>query len=227
MANYQLLLEQAARLYDKYEAGRPKPFNIFPVLRSESDEVNLHSPFLHALLDCEKPGKGRENLVDFLQLQHVGMGNFEQDNVKVKREHDYIDILITNDVRESVVIENKIYAGDQPKQLCRYYDTLKNQGYVNIHLLYLTLYGADPSEASFCGLHCEAHSHHKAISYKDTLPDWLERCQQRAYDEPGLRESIAQYRLLVQKLTGMDFGEAYMPLTDLCLKDNNLLLAMT
>ena len=41
----QNLLKEAARLYEKHEAGRPEPFNVFSVLRSESDEVNLHSRF--------------------------------------------------------------------------------------------------------------------------------------------------------------------------------------
>lgn len=218
MDNYRLLLERAARLYDKHEAGRPQPFNIFSVLRSESDEVNLHSRFLHALLDYKKPGKEtRENLADF--LRHVGVKDFEPRGIKVERERDNIDILITNDAGQAVVVENKIRSGDQPEQLQRYHDALKGQGYAEIHLLYLTPYGNDPSEESAGSLPYEA------ISYKDTLPPWLERCQQRAYHEPELRESVAQYRQLVQKLTGTDFGRVYMDaLTKLCLDDNNLVL---
>ena len=115
------LLKEAARLYEKHEAGRPEPFNVFSVLHSESDEVNLHSRFLHALLDYQKPEQEiRENLADF--LQHVGIKDFEQSNVKVERERYNIDILITNDdKKEAVVIENKIWAGDQPEQLQRYH----------------------------------------------------------------------------------------------------------
>ena len=216
---------KAARLYKEHEAGRPKPFNVFSVLRLERDEVNLHSRFLHALLDYKKPaGENRENLADF--LRHVGLKDFEQRGIRVEKPERYrIDILITNDARprQAVVIENKIGAGDQPKQLCRYYNTLKDKGYGNIHVLYLTLNGDKPSEHSFCGRHCEARSY-EAISYKNTLPDWLESCQQRA-DDRGLRESVAQYRQVVQKLTGTDFKEAYMnELKELCLEGNNLVL---
>ena len=223
--SYRLLLERAARLYERYEAERPKPFNVFSVLRTESDEVNLHSRFLHALLDYKKPaGENRENLTDF--FRHVGVKDFEQRGVvRVERERDNIDILITNDDKQAVLIENKIWAGDQWRQLCRYYNTLKDQGYGNIHVLYLTLNGDDPSEHSFCGCHCEALSY-EAISYKNTLPDWLEGCQQRAYDEPELRESVAQYRQLVQKLTGTDLGRAYMDeLMALCLEGEGSNLA--
>ena len=65
--NYQLLLEKAALLYERYEAGRRDSFNVFSVLRTEHDEVNLHSRFLAALLDYRQPSDGhRENLADFL-----------------------------------------------------------------------------------------------------------------------------------------------------------------
>ncbi len=218
---YQLLLERAGRLYERHEAGRQEPFNVFSVLRSASDEVNLHSRFLHALLDYQKsPEIERRNLMDFLQ-HVVEKKDFKEDGIKVARERDNIDILIINDARprQVVVIENKIRAEDQPEQLQRYHKTLKDQGYDDIHLLYLTLYGHDPSEYSVGDLD------YKTISYKDDLPPWLERCQKRAYDEPALRESVAQYLRLIQKLTGTDFSGAYMnDLKKLCLQDNNLIL---
>ena len=217
----QNLLKEAARLYEKHEAGRPEPFNVFSVLHSESDEVNLHSRFLHALLDYRKPGENtRANLTDF--LQHVDIKGFDQNDVKVEREPYRIDIGIINGVGQAIVIENKIKAVDQPKQLLRYHDELKRRGYCKIHLLYLTLDGHSPSEDSVGDLDRKNVS---CISYKDHLPRWLKCCQKRAYDEPALRESVAQYLQLVQKLTGTDFKEAYMKeLTELCLQDNNLVL---
>ena len=60
---YRLLLEKATRIHERHEAGRRKPFNVFSVLRSEHDEVNLHSRFLAALLDHRQwPGESRDNL---------------------------------------------------------------------------------------------------------------------------------------------------------------------
>ena len=217
---HQLLMEKAGRLYEKHEAGRQDPFNVFSVLRSESDEVNLHSRFLHALLNYRKPGEEtRSNLTDF--LQHVGIKDFESRTARVERERHNIDILITNnDTKQAVVIENKIWAGDQNEQIMRYHQTLKKQeAYSRIYLLYLTPYGRDPSKESVGDLKCTA------ISYKYHLQPWLRRCQRRAYDEPGLRESVAQYLQLVQKLTGTDFKEEYMKeLTELCLEGDNLIL---
>ena len=64
---FRLLLEKAARLHDRHETGRREGFNVFTVLRSEHDEVNLHSRFLAAVLDHrQSPGESRENLKDFL-----------------------------------------------------------------------------------------------------------------------------------------------------------------
>ena len=220
MSDYQLLLERVRWLYEKHEAGRRKPFNVFSVLRSPSDEVNLHSRFLHALLDWKSPGAERENLKDF--LQHVAEKEFEEKGVKVERERYKIDILISNaDSKQAIVIENKIWAGDQPKQLQGYYERLRDQeGYSDIHLLYLTLHGDKPSEDS------PGAFPYKTISYKDDLLPWLECCQKRAYDEPELRESVGQYRQLVRKLTGTDLTGAYMSeLKELLLRDDNLALA--
>ena len=216
--NYRLLLEKAGRLYERHEAGRRETFNVFSVLRSEHDEVNLHSRFLAALLDYRKSQDGRrENLADF--LRSVDIRDFDQNHAAVERESGNIDILIRDRVsKQAVVIENKIRAGDQPRQLQRYAEQLEEKGYGSPHLLYLTLDGHDPSEDSAGSLKPEC------ISFGDILP-WLKRCQERAYDEPALRESVAQYVRLIEKLTGTDFSEAYMSdLKKLCLQDNNLVL---
>ena len=223
MSDYQLLLAGVARLYGKHEAGRRKPFNVFSVLRSESDEVNLHSRFLRALLKYKKsPEAERENLKDF--LQHVVGEQFEEKGANVDREIDNIDILISNaDSKQAVVIENKIWAGDQPEQLQKYYRKLRDPGgYSNIHLLYLTPHGNEPSKNSPGDLD------YKTISYKDDLLPWLKRCQKRACDETELRESVAQYGQLVRKLTGTDFTGEYMSeLKNLLLQNNNFVLART
>ena len=217
--HHRFLLAEAARLYERHEAGRPDTFNVFSVLRSESDEVNLHSRFLSALLDWKSADGGRKNLDDFLRCV-ADVQNFHEDGVLVERERDNIDILVTNNSRQAVVIENKIWAGDQPKQLQRYHGILKRQGYREVHLRYLTPDGHDPSEDS------SGEVEYENLAYRDDkFQNWLRRCQQRAYDEPGLRESIAQYLRLVQRLTGTDYSEAYMDaLVQLCLRDNNFIL---
>ena len=220
----ELLLKDAAILYERHGAGRPEPFNVFTVLRSERDEVKLHSRFLTALL--RHPGEdGTANLRDFMgEFAPESLRDFAPKGVKVERERHDIDILITNDHGQALAIENKIYAGDQPRQLKRYREKLVKQGYKkeDIHILYLAIDGRDPSRDSIDGLSEEEYT---SISYEAILP-WLERCRKRAYDEPELREAIAQYSRLIRRMTGNDEGSELMrELKELCLRDNNLLVA--
>ena len=214
--SFRLLLEKAARLHDRHEAGRREPFNVFSVLRSEHDEVNLHSRFLAALLDHrQSPGQSRENLADF--LHRLDIGDFAPDGASVKREWNNIDILVCDrSSMQAVIIENKIWAADQPKQLARYVGQMKEYA---CRALYLTPDGREASEDSADDIE------YRCVSYKDDLVPWLRECQKRAYDEPTLRESVAQYLRLIGKLTGTDFSETYMEnLKELCLRDGNLVL---
>ncbi|MDE2716739.1 MAG: PD-(D/E)XK nuclease family protein, partial [Chloroflexota bacterium] len=214
---YRVLLLKAGRVYDKHGGGRPGAFNVFSVLRRETDEVHLHSRFLVALLGYRRlPDGPRKNLADF--LCSVGIHHLDPNRSRVDRECDNIDILIRDDSsRHAVVIENKIWAQDQPKQLQKYAKHLKKEGYTP-HLLYLTLDGHDPSEDSAGGLE------YGCISYRGLRP-WLRGCQERACDEPALRESIAQYVHLVSRLTRTDYSEAYMKdLMKLLEEDDSLVL---
>lgn len=220
---YRRLLAVAGRLHERYAAQSP-PFNVFSVLRSPSDEVNLHSRFLHALLDHADPATGiRHNLRTFLEkVAHVP--DFDLAGARVERETDQIDLLVANR-NEAVVIENKIWAGDQPKQLRRYRDKLCGDGYRDdaIHLLYLTPDGHEPTEQSTAGL---AAKRVRAISYREDIESWLCGCHQRACDVPPLRESIGQYLDLIRKMTGTDYQGMHMSeLKRLILEEDNVILA--
>lgn len=224
VAQYSNLLGAAARLYERHQANRPRPFNVFAVLRSASDEVNLHSRFLHALLDVVDPLSGkRENLESFLR-EVVEATDFTVARARVQRESNRIDLLISNG-QEAIVVENKIWAGDQDQQLQRYRDALVHQGYdaASIRLLYLTPYGHEPSEQSLGEIPVDQI---QLVSYRDDLRDWLIGCQRRAYDDPGLRESIGQYLRLILTMTNNDYDTEHMnELKELLLRDDHVVLA--
>lgn len=206
------LLKKAEVLYERHQAGRRDPFNVFTVLRSSSDEVNLHSRFLAALLDR------RANLEDF--MKKFGP-DFKLDGAKVERERHNIDILITNDSGRALAIENKIYAADQDRQIKRYHDELKKR-YRDVHVLYLSIDGHPPSNESIGDLGKDKYT---PIAYGEII-DWLGSCQKRAYDEPELRESVAQYLHLIKKMTGNDQRSEYMnELKNLLLRGNNLVIS--
>ncbi len=225
---YRLLLAEAGRFYEKHRIGRVKPFNIFSVLRSESDEVNLHSRFLHALLNHkEQKSKKRENLKYF--LKHIDIKEFALEEATVKREQDYIDILIRIDNDTAVAVENKIYAEDQYLQLQRYKETLVRLGYKNIYMVYLTLDGGYPSSDSRGKL---AKDEIITISYqnsqepKKSIQPWLKDCQDRAFDNLELQIAIKQYLRIIRTLTGNSLKETYMSdLLNLLRKDNNIELS--
>ena len=150
--SFRRLLERAALLYERHSAGRSENFNVFSVLRAESDEVNLHSRFLVALLVHRKLRDAPlRNLEDFLG-SIVGVADFPLEGTEVEREYNDIDILIRNpSSRRAVVIENKIWAKDQDRQLARYAERMERDGYNEPRLLYLTLDGRNPEEDSADG----------------------------------------------------------------------------
>src|SRR5206468_335947 len=137
---------------------RTKPFNMLRVLRGDSDEVRLHSRFIAALVDPALHVLGHALLLEFLNALEVptgGYGAFSLSGLAVHVEHAGIDILITNDQRQAVLIENKVYAGDQDRQLRRYHDYLRDQGYGAVFVRYLSIDGHSPSQQSLAGLDSE------------------------------------------------------------------------
>lgn len=139
-------------------------------------------------------------------LRHFGeicsLPALSYNTVHVLREHANIDILI-RDHNHAVIIENKIYAGDQHKQLQRYHEYAKNLNFKPI-LFYLTLDGHEASEQSLGSLSEKP----TLISYKNQITQWLTACVKEAAMKPALREIIIQYQHLINQLTGNTMSEA-------------------
>ena len=180
------LLSQVKTISDSYarlnEASGGN-FNIFSILRIESDEVNLHSRFISELLN-PKGVHGLKN--EFLDLFIETLGietqlDTNDSRVCVKREHEHIDIFISDSKGNVVMIENKIYAGEQPDQLLRYY-----QKYPEGKLLFLTLDERESEQES-------SEGKYESISYRDHIIRWLAECKKIAVDKPTLRETLTQY----------------------------------
>lgn len=175
-------------------------FNIFRILRQESDEVNLHSRFLHELLNPKgSHGQGMKFLQLFAEICELPALSY--DHVNVQREHANIDILIQDNLH-AVVIENKIYAGDQHEQLKRYHE-YATKSYRKPTLLYLTLNGKNPSDWSIGDLKEDI----KLISYAEEIDRWLTACIKEAVTKPGLRETLIQYQTLIHRLTGKNMSD--------------------
>ena len=220
------LLARAETFYELLEANRREPFNVFTAIRKSHDEVNLHSRFLHALLSHRDADRLRSNLRDFLSVfPETERFALQADSACVRREYHGIDILVAHpSPREwAVVIENKIWASDQNAQLVRYRNKIVGDEQYRedgCKLLYLTLTGSDPLPKSVEYKDEKGNLRrveYVCVSYESDILPWLVRCQQRAHDDPALRESVAQYRLVLERLTGRTIGGPYMTkLVELC-----------
>jgi hypothetical protein len=200
----QLLREISAvnRRYDEISDITGERFNIFGILKLKSDELS-HSGILAELLS-PNGSHGKRGLFLELFLKTIGASPQAADFGAVETEKGIprgrIDIFIANrtDPAKPILIENKIYAGDQPLQLLRYREV-----YPEAYLIYLTLDGKDAYKTSSGGKDFE----YIRLSYERDILLWLELCRKEAANNPILRETLTQYILLIKDLTGLARSE--------------------
>ena len=198
----------------KKEKKEGKSFNVFSALNMCSDEVRLHSRLLATLLN-PKANHGLEN--EFLKLFLIALG-LPEDYITYCKEQivertigevtettgGRIDIIL-EDRGHAVIIENKIYAGDQPNQLLRYYNYgVKTFGENNFKLVYLTLYGSDPSPYSLGGGHFEFIK----LSYAQDILKLLEGFVPTQPQKP-VHSTIEDYITIIKQLTHQDMDTKY------------------
>lgn len=202
-------IDTITQSYQLVTKATGEDFNIFSVLNIETDEERTHSRFIAELLN-EKGSHGMGNVFMEMFLDNLSITDFE-----IKQGYDIyteyyagkisgdkdkggrIDILIRNKNNEIILIENKIYAGEQEKQLLRYSNSFPSTK----NLLFLTLYGTE-SECKH-----SKRVKYKPVSYANDIINWLEDCIKEAVNTPILRESIYQYIHLIKKLTGQNLNK--------------------
>lgn len=216
---------------------RGDKFNIFDVVGLRSEEEKLHSAFLTELLNAEgNHGQKDAFLKAFIEkITEIGTNDFKTEGSKAISEYvigpiDYvtntggrIDILVTSgDKSSSIIIENKINAEDQEKQLIRYNNFGRNKKYKNkFKLLYLTLDGHEASKDS-AGEGTEKVNYIK-ISYREHIVKWLNRCLELSALKPIIRETIVQYLDIIKRLTNQDMDmEKEDELLNTLINENNI-----
>lgn len=219
----QQLLQEAQPILQKSKAemkereAKGEYFNVFENLHFTRPEEHLHTPFLRMLLDKDANhgvGKGfleaflkmvkKELKLDFqydvnsshVESQDVYLGNKEisEDGTSTGGK---IDILLHDDKKHAIIIENKFDrygnpAQDQEKQLERYCNYGKK--YEGFILIYLTPSGQYASENS-TGSNTITYY---PISYdlsdnKPNILSWLDECLKISKGCPRINEVIKQY----------------------------------
>ena len=202
---YKHLFNLVMAITKRYEeVGKQNHFNIFKILRSGSDEVNVHSRFIFELLNAKSTHyQGSIFLQRFIEYFELDIKGESVEDFEVHKEKDHIDISIRHkDKKQAFIIENKIFADDQPAQLERYYETLIDKGFEEegVRILYLTLDSHPPSDNSLGKLKGTTDIW-RPISYGEII-EWLDLCLKEVSLFPTLRETIAQYQYLLKILTG-------------------------
>ena len=193
-------------------------YNLFSILSIEHYELK-HSALIANLLDPKgSHGCGDAFLRAFFEIALKDLAYPFEDCTPPHSYTEYytgpiagdtggrIDILVKSS-HYGLIIENKIYAGDQDKQLTRYdnygRETFGADGYL---LVYLTLYGCDASKESTATKSAEEVGYLR-LSYAEDILHWLEQCARLAYDKPLVRESLNQYIRTIKQLTYQDMNE--------------------
>ena len=191
----------------------------------------------------------RENL-EQIQEDELDKFRVEIETTKEGKVPGRIDILIESDGIKSgdvcIVIENKIDAEDQERQLGRYYeyalDTKKIPG-----IIYLTpeeggkpteksLYGSEPYKMSCCGMLPRdigvcPQTHRPSscrmlpkdtvvcLSYEKFIDEWLDACIEKVAHIPQIKETLHQYQMTVRKLTEKPTEQLPPEVEDILNKD--------
>ena len=229
-------LSNINRAYEIVKKSTNEDFNIFSILRMETDEVNTHSRFIAELLNPKGSHFQEEKFLE-LFIKYFNYLKKTEDNSnflgapielnprksiievekyiapKTEKEGGRLDIAISEGRENFICIENKIYAGEQENQMERYYNYAKKAAKQH-HIFFLTLFGDKPS--SVYSEDCIIYN----ISYKKHIVEWLELCKKEVADNAIIRETINQYINLIKKLTYQTINkEMEKDIQDLILKN--------
>lgn len=257
MENEQIKLLEHLQGVIKFESKRKKitaeDFNIFNILGISHLEVSTHSRFISNLLDPHG-SHYQGNIFLELFMRKIGIEDFNYADASIeveKSENKYgrFDIFITDDKNWTIIIENKIHAESQEKQLGRYIECLnKTKKTKNIKLLYLTLanefdndstcnedyspeIGVSQGEIKFLKSQgvktVDDIKLYKHITYSKDILDWLIDSQKEAVSLPRIREVIEQYIQIIRELTNKPEGMAMNEIRDYIKKDKEHYKALT
>ena len=192
---------------DRQRAMGKHDYNIFTLFHDFSDEVNLHSNFIASLLD-PNGDHYKNDLFLKLFLETCGIDDFSIDTSRatVFKEFKHIDIYIS-DGKKHIILENKVYAKDQPTQIARYIEAIKKEGAEDedIYVLYLHPDGKLPDNQSFGDYHTRLLGENpsiefKVISYGKEILEWIDKCKNEVSNLTDLNVFLSQYKDVIEMI---------------------------
>ena len=198
---------------DRQRAMGKHDYNIFTLFHYFSDEVNLHSNFIASLLDPNGDHyKGDLFLKLFLETCGIDDFSIDTSTATVFKEFKHIDIYIS-DGKKHIILENKVYAKDQPTQIARYIETIKGEGAKesdrvkdeDICVLYLHPDGKLPDNQSFGDYHAKLLGENpsikfKVISYGKEILEWIDKCKNEVSNITDLNVFLSQYKDVIEMI---------------------------
>ena len=198
---------------DRQRAMGKHDYNIFTLFHGFSDEVNLHSNFIASLLDPNGDHyKGDLFLKLFLETCGIDDFSIDTSTATVFKEFKHIDIYIS-DGKKHIILENKVYAKDQPTQIARYIKAIKKEGAEesdrvkdeDIYVLYLHPDGKLPDDQSFGDYHAKLLGENpsikfKVISYGNEILKWIDRCKNEVSNITDLNVFLSQYKDVIEMI---------------------------
>ena len=225
---YENFFSKGEEIIKKYPRKKENKYNIFSILKQEEKEEGCHSRIIFNLInDCESNKLEKK----FLKLFFKEVLDEEFDEKKkyfVEREKNLgkygrADLFIEDSDGKAYLIEMKINAGDQPKQLSRYNQYLKKNYKDDYQIYYLTLNGYHPSSYSLKG---RAEVEYIIISFVDNIYNWIEKCiEEIGENNKILKINLEQYLETLTKITNR-IGEAQkMDFIKMMKEGNNFRIA--
>ena len=198
---------------DRQRAMGKHDYNIFTLFHYFSDEVNLHSNFIASLLDPNGDHyKGDLFLKLFLETCGIDDFSIDTSTATVFKEFKHIDIYIS-DGKKHIILENEVYAKDQPTQIARYIETIKDEGAKesdrvkdeDLCVLYLHPDGKLPDNQSFGDYHAKLLGENpsikfKVISYGKEILEWIDKCKNEVSNITDLNVFLSQYKDVIEMI---------------------------
>ena len=204
----QELIGQVADIVEEYRSKREQiglNYNVFTLMDIERREEETHEYMIYSILNYRNSDRRKEFIEQFL----ISMGipkSFLREQWTVEREyytekHGRLDLFFkpSGHGKKCVVVELKVDAGDQLRQLKRYEDYVRACGYQDYRIIYLTLDGRDPEEQSYEGMVHPEWLMRK--SFGEDVLNWLEGCIEICQCSNVDAGFIQQYQILLKKLT--------------------------